>query len=256
MLAASLSYFGMMALVPFCLFVVALFGQLLGNNPEFNLFLYSRLSSLFPSATEKISQDIVNVISHRGLGKFSLLLYGFLSFQLFRSLEHALNIIFKTKIKRLLLRSLLASMVMITLIIVLISMAFIAASLIPLITELKPSFPEIRFSRVTAFLVGYLLPFIMVLLTMTAVYRILPRTQVSFLQAFKGACFTAVMLELAKHLFTLYVVRVAHFGAVYGPLTAFVLFLLWMYYSSSLFLIGAEIVCLAGGDRNLGVIDD
>ena len=252
MLAASLSYFGMMALVPLCLFVVALFGQLLGNYPEFNLFLYSRLSSLFPSATEKISRDLVNVISHRGLGKFSLLLYGFLSFQLFLSLEHALNIIFKTKIKRPLLRSLVASMVMITLIIVLISMAFIAASLIPLITELKPALPGIRFSRVTAFFVGYLLPFIMVLLTMTAVYWILPKAQVSFLQAFKGSCFTAVMLEVAKHLFTWYVVSVVHFGAVYGPLTAFVLFLLWMYYSSSLFLIGAEVVCIAGEDRNAG----
>ncbi|MGC2063283.1 MAG: YihY/virulence factor BrkB family protein [Thermodesulfovibrionales bacterium] len=249
LLAASLSYFTMMALVPFCLFLVALFGQLLGNYPDFYSFLYGRLSSLFPSATERIAGDIVNLISHKGLGKVSLLLYGLLSFQLFLTVEKALNVIFRIKKKRPFLHSVVASVIVITLVIVLIGLSFAAASVIPLIKELKPYFPGVRLGRVTTFTVGYVLPFIMVLVTMTVVYRILPRAAVSTAHAFRGASFTTVMLEIGKHVFTWYVVSVSQFGRVYGSLTAFVLFLLWLYYSSSLFLIGAGIVYNLGGTR-------
>ncbi|HAM51008.1 MAG TPA: hypothetical protein DCP92_10095 [Nitrospiraceae bacterium] len=31
-------------------------------------------------------------------------------------------------------------------------------------------------------------------------------------------------------------------GTIYGPLSAFVIFLLWVFYSSCIFLIGAEVV--------------
>jgi uncharacterized BrkB/YihY/UPF0761 family membrane protein len=40
--------------------------------------------------------------------------------------------------------------------------------------------------------------------------------------------------------------KIARLGAVYGPLTAIVTFLMWLFYSSSIFLIGAKLV------RNLG----
>jgi len=249
LLAASLSYFTMMALVPFCLFLVALFGQLLGNHPDFYNFLYGRLSSLFPSATERIAGDIVNLISHKGLGKVSLLLYGLVSFQLFLTIEKALNVIFNIKKKRHILYSVVASLVVITLVIIVIGLSFAAASFIPLIKELKPYFPGVRLSRVTTFTIGYVLPFIMVLFAMTVVYRVLPRAAVSTRHAFMGACFTTVMLEIGKHAFTWYAVSVSQFGRVYGPLTAFVLFLVWLYYSSCLFLIGAGIVYNLGGAR-------
>ena len=44
MLAAALSYFSIMALVPFCLFLIAIFGYILGSHPEFYRFLSNRLA--------------------------------------------------------------------------------------------------------------------------------------------------------------------------------------------------------------------
>ncbi|TAN38532.1 MAG: YihY/virulence factor BrkB family protein [Nitrospirae bacterium] len=249
MLAASLSYFSMMAFVPFCLFLVTLFGHVLGNHPEFSAFLYVKLSSFFPTAADEISRDIVNIISHKGLGKFSLLLYGLLSIQVFASLENSLNVVFKIEKRRRFIHALLMSVIVITLLIVLISLSFLAASVIPLISVLKPYIPGIRFGRVTAFILGYIIPFVMVLIMLTLVYRILPRTRVRLRNAFLGGVFTTTLIELAKHVFTWYVVSVARLGRVYGPLTAFVVFLLWMFYSSSLFLIGAEIVYNLGKTR-------
>jgi membrane protein len=73
-------------------------------------------------------------------------------------------------------------------------------------------------------------------------YKFLPRKKVQFRTALAGSLFTTVLLEAAKHLFTFYVVKVVHLGTVYGPLSAFVIFLLWVFYSSCIFLIGAEVV--------------
>ncbi|MBI5188491.1 MAG: YihY/virulence factor BrkB family protein [Nitrospirae bacterium] len=50
-------------------------------------------------------------------------------------------------------------------------------------------------------------------------------------------------------LFTWYVGTVMRFGTIYGPLTAFVVFLLWVFYSSCIFLIGAEVVHNQGTGR-------
>ena len=50
-LAGSLSYFSMMALVPLCLFLITIFGYILGHYQGFYEFFSSKLSSFFPDIT-------------------------------------------------------------------------------------------------------------------------------------------------------------------------------------------------------------
>ncbi|MCK5506106.1 MAG: YihY/virulence factor BrkB family protein, partial [Thermodesulfovibrionia bacterium] len=57
-----------------------------------------------------------------------------------------------------------------------------------------------------------------------------------------GALLLTVLLELAKHFFTWFVKNLAYIGTIYGSLTTFILFLLWMYYLSCIFLLGGEFV--------------
>jgi membrane protein len=80
------------------------------------------------------------------------------------------------------------------------------------------------------------------LFSVTVFYILFPKTKVRTSYAFTGALFTTVFLEVAKHLFTWYVGTVVKYGTIYGSLTTFVVFLLWAFYSSCIFLIGAEIV--------------
>ncbi|MBI5100824.1 MAG: YihY/virulence factor BrkB family protein [Nitrospirae bacterium] len=251
-LAAAMSYFTMMTIVPFSLFLITFFGHLLGNYPEFYKFFMERIASFFPSAAGEISRDLVKLISLKGLGKFSLLLYGLLSFQVFASLENSMNVIFKIKKRRHMFLSVMISLLVVTLIIVVIVVSFAAASVIPLITALKDFLPGIRISRVAAFIIRFVIPFAMLLVTLTSIYYILPRTRIKFADAFSGALFTTAFFEVAKHLFTWYVVSVVGLGMIYGPLTAFIVFLLWMFYSSSLVLIGAEMVHNLGISRERG----
>jgi membrane protein len=241
-LAGSLSYFTMMALVPLCIFLITLFGHLLGSYQGFYEFFSGRLIGFFPDITSGITKELGKLIKFKGIGPFSLILYGILSYQVFASVEHALHIIFEVKKKRTFIWSVILSFAMITLIITMLIVSFMATSLIPLLKTYKNIFPELRMGVISEFLIRYVVPFFMVLFTYLIMYIFFPRTKVKISHAFFGALFTTVFLEIAKYIFTWYVGTVIKLGKIYGPLSAFVVFLLWVFYSSCIFLIGAEIV--------------
>jgi membrane protein len=242
MLAASISYFTMMSMVPFCLILITIFGYFLGHYEGFYQFFSSKLASFFPSITSQITQEFQKLIEFKVIGTLSLALYALLSYQFFSALENALNVIFKTGKKRHFFWSIILSVIIITLIMIILVASFVASSIVPLLKTLKTMYPYLRIGLITGFFIGYIIPFFIILLTLTVLYILLPKTKVRSSYALRGALFTTVFLEIAKHVFTWYVGTVAKFGTIYGPLTAFVIFLLWVYYSSCIFLIGAEIV--------------
>lgn len=242
MLAGSISYFSMMAFIPFCLLLVAIFGYFLGEDRELLAFFSERLISYFPDTTSGITRELEKIISYKGLGSFSLILYCILSFELFSSMETAINIIFKTKAKRHFIASVFLSVIMITLIISLIVISFSAASTISVFQTYKKFFRLIEISGITRFAVSFILPLILMLFTVTALYILLPKKKIRLSHAFSGALFATTLFEAAKYLFTVYVMKLVHLGTIYGSLSAFVIFLLWLFYSSCIFLIGAEMV--------------
>jgi membrane protein len=242
MLAGSISYFSMMAFFPFCLFLVTIFGYFLGEQKEFYQFFLSKLINFFPKVTSEVTEELKMIVTHKGIGKLTLLLYGFLSYQLFSSMESAINVIFRVKVKRSFFVSVILSLFVVTLISFFFLVSFSASSSISMLVPLKELFPVLRISRVTGIFIGFVIPFVLMFLTVTTVYILLPKKRVGLVQACSGALFTATFLEVAKHLFTFYVRHVFELGTIYGPLSAFVIFLLWVYYSSCIFLIGAKVV--------------
>ncbi|MFH1130850.1 MAG: YhjD/YihY/BrkB family envelope integrity protein [Pseudomonadota bacterium] len=73
--------------------------------------------------------------------------------------------------------------------------------------------------------------------------KLIPKTKVSWRAATYGSLVSAILFELAKHAFQLYVQHVAmsSFTGVYGALGLIPLTLLWIYYSWLVILFGAEV---------------
>jgi len=249
MLAGSMSYFSVMAIVPFCLFLITLLGYFLGEYPEFYRFFVNKLGYLFPSGTSETTRGILGLIKHREIGKFGLLLYGLLSYQLFASIENSMDVVFKIGKKRHMFFSLLVALLAVTLIMALLILSFVAATLIPLLTALKEYVPVLRIGKLAGFTITYVIPFVIVFFVLAIAYKLFPNTGVKTPAALKGALFTSLFFETAKHVFTLYVASASQFGKIYGSLTAVILFLLWVFYSCCIFLIGAEIVHNIGSAR-------
>ena len=85
-LAASISYFSIVSIVPLSLLIITLFGYLLGENQEIYRFTLSGLVNLFPAVTKGITAELGNIITYKGISVLMLFVYGFLSLQLFYSI--------------------------------------------------------------------------------------------------------------------------------------------------------------------------
>jgi len=247
MLAGAISCFFMLAFIPFFIFIVSIFGYVLGQNNEFYHFFMSRVVGLFPQVTHQITRELRSIILYREIGIVTLLIYGLFSYQLYVSLETAIHQIFKVTKKRPLIFSVLLAFLTVTLLASFTILSFGAMGVLSLLEEIRQYFPGLKIGVATAFLSRFVLPPFLVFIFTTALYLLLPRKKIRFRNALWGGFFTAVFLEAAKHIFTFYMkVKISQLGTVYGSLTAIIIFLMWLFYSSSIFLIGAELV------RNLG----
>jgi membrane protein len=73
-----------------------------------------------------------------------------------------------------------------------------------------------------------------------AIYKFVPDVQLKWGDVTVGACFTALLFTIGKQLIGLYLGR-ASFGSTYGAAGSLVVVLVWVYYSSQLFFLGAEL---------------
>lgn len=242
MLAASISYFSMMAVLPFCLLLIAIFTYFIGHDEAFFIFFSAKLMNFFPKAAQHIASELRDALSYKGVGTYTFTAYGLLSYQLYSSLESAINVVFKIKDKRSFVSHLLISLFLITLLIIFFLISFVASSTISVFNTFKNDLPGLQIHAITSYIIKYIVPFILAFVTISTLYIILPKRKIRWRNAIAGALVAAVFHEAAKHIFTFYVVKVVKLGTVYGPLSAFIIFLLWGFYSSCIFLIGAETV--------------
>jgi len=70
-------------------------------------------------------------------------------------------------------------------------------------------------------------------------YRYLPRRRIRPSSALAGAVLASLLWEIAKRLFRLYVRNVAVYGQIYGPLGVLVAFVMFVYYTCVVFVLGA-----------------
>jgi membrane protein len=81
--------------------------------------------------------------------------------------------------------------------------------------------------------------FIVVTLLFAAIYKLLPDVSLRWSDVLTGAAVTSLLFTIGKQLLALYLGRVG-FQSTYGAAWTVVLFLVWVYYSSQLFFLGAE----------------
>ena len=83
----------------------------------------------------------------------------------------------------------------------------------------------------------------------TLIYAAVPNTRVPLRHALLGGIFTAVLFEVAKALFGLFVSLFPGYQLIYGAFATVPLFLLWVYLSWVIVLFGAELVCNLSSSR-------
>lgn len=92
---------------------------------------------------------------------------------------------------------------------------------------------------ITAF--GKLIPFFLIITAFTFVYILIPNTKVKFRSALTGAVIAGVLWQTAGMLFASFVAGSTNYTAVYSGFAILILFMIWLYLSWLILLIGASI---------------
>ena len=91
-------------------------------------------------------------------------------------------------------------------------------------------------------------------LLFTMIFQWLPETDLAWSDVWVGASITAALFSVGKYLIGLYLGRAA-VGSAYGAAGAFVVLLVWIYYSTQILLFGAELTFVYARQFGRGVVD-
>ncbi len=82
------------------------------------------------------------------------------------------------------------------------------------------------------------IPWLTTFALFTVLYLVMPNTKVRFRSALIGGIFGGALWEIAKYGYTLYASRVVSYSKIYGSLGIIPIFLVWLYYTWIVVLIG------------------
>jgi len=86
-----------------------------------------------------------------------------------------------------------------------------------------------------------LIPFVLVITAFTVIYIFVPNTKVKATSALVGAATAGILWETAGLAFASFVVNSAKYTAIYSAFATLILFMIWIYLSWLILLIGANI---------------
>ena len=90
-------------------------------------------------------------------------------------------------------------------------------------------------------LAGRLVPYILIISAFTFLYMFIPNTKVRFTSAVIGGIAAGVLWETVGWAFASYIVTSTKYAAVYATFSTLILFMIWLYLSWAILLVGASI---------------
>ncbi len=227
--AAALSFITMLSLVPLLAAFSFLGARWFDEKQERTVEI---LTQVLPYSESTIMANLQEFLEQaqaiRGLGFFAFILT---SLAAFTSIERTINRIWNVPRQRP-LRSRLLSFTM-----VLFWGPLVIGTAYSLLFYLRqrPAFQTLAGS-----LPVQLIPFTVTVLGLTMLYWLVPNTRVDFRSAFAGGVTAALLLELLRQGFGIYVEQVRNISLVYGGFGLLLFFMLSIQFSWWIVLLGSE----------------
>lgn len=236
-IAASLAYTSLLALIPMSVVIYKIYTAVF-TDPTWQLkaqeFVFSSLS---PTTAEQVRQYLFDsAIQAKGINIFGFIMLFASVVIMMHTIDSALNRIWKIHKPRYLVRRIFVYVALLVFGPLTISFSLFASTYfasLPLISEYLGTTADIRMFN--------WLPFIITWIAFTMLYKWVPDCGVKWTYAFSGGTIAACLLEIAKSGFTLYVSHFHTYEILYGALASIPLFLIWIYLTWLIVLVGAEI---------------
>ncbi|MCE5311675.1 MAG: YihY/virulence factor BrkB family protein [Nitrospiraceae bacterium] len=90
-------------------------------------------------------------------------------------------------------------------------------------------------------LAGKSIPYIMIIISFTLIYLLLPNTRVELKSALAGGIFAGIAWQSMGWLFSYFVMSSAQYKAIYSGFAIVLLFMIWLYFNWLILLLGSKI---------------
>lgn len=246
-LASGLAFNGILTMIPLLLLAASALGVFLNSSQAAIHQLTDILNAIFPDQpfARSIKESILTVISdiiayRRSIGIFAIIVLVWTATSLFDALRSVLHRIYHIKRTRGLFVSLMHDVVFVFLVFVLFIASNVSIWMVSLIEKIGEAVPALNGLRITAF--NDTLPtMIVVLLTAMMfyiIYRYIPDTKPPKRAGVISTITTTILWVVSGKLFALYLSNFSAIGKIYGPYAFILVLLIWIYYSSIIFIVG------------------
>ncbi|NRA72138.1 MAG: virulence factor BrkB family protein [Gammaproteobacteria bacterium] len=235
--AGYLAYVTLLSIVP----LVSVIFSMLSAFPVFDKiklqieeYVYG---NFMPASGDVIQQNLTEFVDNASkagaVGIVALILFALM---LISNIDKVLNEIWRSPKKRPLVISFSIYWMVLTLGPLLLGASVAISSYVLSLGGLQSGV----FNELVEFFLRWL-PLLFSVLAFLMVYLLVPNVRVRFFDALCGAVSAAILFELSKKCFALYISYVPSYQAIYGALAAIPILFIWVYLSWIVVLIGAEL---------------
>jgi len=245
-LGAALAFYAMFSLAPILMIIIAVTGFVWGQDAIEGEIVEQVEDAVGEEGAEMI-QTIIRGASDVGQGVVAIILGSIATILgatgVFAQLKASLNVIWGVQPKpgqaiMTIVRDRLLSFLMVLAIGLLLMLSLLASSFVAGVAGYADQALPVPGWLIT--IARLLVALAIIALLFAIIFKYLPDIKVRWRDVWVGAAITAVLFVIGESLVSLYL-TFASPGSSYGAAGALVIVLMWVYYSSLIFLLGAEI---------------
>jgi membrane protein len=238
--AGTLAYTTLISLVPLLavgLSFLAIFADLKNHSNEILDFLFVN----FVPASKEVLQEHIQEFAGKAsrMSAAGLIILIFTALMMMATIDTSLNRIWRVRTHRNKKSSFLVYGAVLTWGPILVGAGIGVTSYLvslPLISEAASPFGGKK-------AILSLTPYVLETVAFVLLYLIVPNRRIRFTHALAGGILAAILFETAKRGFAWYVTTFPTYEAIYGAMAVIPIFLVWVYVSWLVVLLGAEFAC-------------
>ena len=241
---ASMAFYAVTSLAPILLIIIAIAGLVFGEEAARNA-LAGQFQALMGQQSAELLQSAVQNAGKKSSGVLATII-GMVTLiatasGVFGEMQSALNTIWKvepqgTTVSRL-LRARAASLGLVAALGFLLLVSLVVSAAISALGDYVNT--VLPFGKLILSILNTVISFTLIAVLFAAIYKILPDKRLEWGDVIIGAIATSLLFTIGKSLIGWYLGTSA-VASTYGAAGALIIVLLWIYYSSQIFLLGAE----------------
>lgn len=240
-LAAQLAYYLILSFFPFLIFVITLIGI---SNLDSITVLYGLKSILPDNVFNLVDNTVLEIVNKQNVGLLgiSIVLSMWSASSGIRAVIRGINKAYDLKEKRGFISLSILSLIFtisLTLIIIITLIALVFGDIIGKYLYLWLPFPEVV--RILWNIIRYLVVILSMVFIFGTLYRYAPTKKMRWKKVLPGSIFTSIGWIIVSTAFSYYVNNISNYSRLYGSLGAVFVLMIWLYLTSIILILGAEI---------------